>query len=150
MVHEFGPDLPSVELSADHALDQVGEFPCDGVGQRTRLCGGQAWDLQSQADVPAAEVVALCERADLRPLEGLLGDAVGQVLAPGEGIPPGEASAWSVCAAQGVGVGESPFESFGRVAGGGGGGCGGLGLVRARRCPRGEGGGESPQGSLIG
>ncbi|GGK91693.1 hypothetical protein GCM10010094_60770 [Streptomyces flaveus] len=70
MVHELCPDLPSVELSADHALNQVGEFACDGVGQRSRLRGGQAWDFQGEADVPAAEVVALGERANLCAFEG--------------------------------------------------------------------------------
>ncbi|WP_406510103.1 hypothetical protein [Streptomyces sp. NBC_00212] len=61
MVQEFHPDLPSVEPSADQAFDQVGEFPCEGGGQQTRLSGGQARDLQGQADLPAAEVVALAE-----------------------------------------------------------------------------------------
>ncbi|MFF4733943.1 hypothetical protein ACFY3M_54150 [Streptomyces mirabilis] len=111
VVHELRPDLPSVQPSADHALDQVAEFACDGVTHRTRLCGGQTWDLQGQADVPGAQVVSLCERADRCAFESFMGDTVRQALAPGEGILSGEASAWSVRAAQGVGVSKGTFES---------------------------------------
>ena len=42
--------------SGDHALDQVGEFACTGVAQLTWLCGGQAWPLQGEADIPVAEL----------------------------------------------------------------------------------------------
>lgn len=44
-----------MSLLADQAFDQVGEFPCEGGGQQTRLSGGQARDLQGQADLSRSQ-----------------------------------------------------------------------------------------------